>query len=132
VDRQSILRHVKESIADSCGIAQDRIQPSSTLFQDLGITSIDMVDLLFTLESIFGLELKISDIERQCRAELHDEPFEVDGTITPEGRDALARLLPELPREALVDGLTMPNVIDLLNVDMLCTMIQHRLAEGSR
>jgi acyl carrier protein len=132
VDRQTVFEHVRQSIVDACGIPHERIQRSSTLFQDLGITSIDMVDLLFTLESIFGVELKISDLEARCRSELGDAPFEIDGRITPEGREVLARLLPELPKAALEDGLTTMGIIDLLNVDILCTMIEHKVEEGSR
>ena len=91
-----------------------------------------MVDLLFTLETIFAVELRIGDLEAGWRAELKGAPFELDGVITLEGRDVISRLLPELPGEALVDGLTMSNVIDLLNVDVLCSMIEHKLAASPR
>jgi acyl carrier protein len=130
MDRETILQHVRKSIADSCGIPEAAIHPSATLFQELGITSIDLVDILFTLESVFGVELKISDIESRARAELHDVPFEVDGVITPEGRRMIGQLLPEIPPEKLVKGLTMFDIVNLVDVQILCTMVQHKLSEA--
>jgi acyl carrier protein len=132
VDKQAILEQVKRSIGDSCGIPEDRIEPSSTLFQDLGINSIDMVDILFSLESTFGVELKISDIEAGCRAEVGDVPFEIDGVITPEGLDVLTRLMPGTRPGTLVAGLTMSDIVDLITVEILCTMVQHKLRQDRR
>jgi acyl carrier protein len=129
MDRQVILQHVRQSIADSCGIPEERIEASATLFQDLGITSIDLVDILFTLESTFDVELKISDIERRSRRELGDAPFEVNGAISPEGRAVLGRLLPEIPAEKLRETLTLHDIVNLITVDVLCTMVQHKLSE---
>ncbi len=132
MDKQEILQHVRQAIADSCGIPEERIEPSATLFQDLGVTSIDLVDILFTLESAFGVELKISDIENRSRSELQDVPFEVNGVITPEGREVLRRSLPELPPEKLVEGMTMFDIVNLITVDIVCTMIQYKLAEDEK
>jgi acyl carrier protein len=130
MEREVILQHVRQAIADSCGIAEERIEPTSTLFQELGVTSIDLVDILFTLESNFDVELKISDIESRSRSELRDTPFEVNGVITPEGREVLRRRLPEIPAERLVDGLTMHDIVNLINVEILCTLVHDKLSES--
>lgn len=129
MQRETILTQVQKAIADSCGISEELIEPSATLFQELGITSIDLVDILFTLESDFGVELKVTDIEARSRRDLEGVPFEVHGVITPEGREVLRRTLPEIPPERLVEGLTMHEIVNLITVDILCTMVQLKLSE---
>jgi acyl carrier protein len=129
MDRQVILQQVKRSIADSCGIPEDRIEPSATLFHELGVSSIDLVEILFTLESAFDVELKISDIETRTRHELQDVPFEVDGVITPAGLDVLRETVPELAPDKLVAGLTMFDIVNLITVEILCSMVSQKLSE---
>ena len=41
-----------------------------TLFDKLEIDSIDLVDILFELETLYDIELKISDIELKAKEEL--------------------------------------------------------------
>jgi acyl carrier protein len=129
MERPEIIEHIRQTIADSCGIDEAEIEPSATLFNDLGITSIDLVDILFGLESIFGVELKVSDIEARSRSELGGIPFEVNGVITREGLEVLRRSLPQLPPEKLVPGLTMYDITNLITVDILCTMVHLKLNE---
>lgn len=132
MQRDIIFDEVRRSIAESCGIPEERIVPTATLFQDLEISSIDLVEILFTLESRFDVELKISDIESRSRQELQDAPFEVQGVITPEGLQVLRRTVPEIPEERLVPGLTMFEIVNLITVEILCSMVQQKLAEVAR
>lgn len=77
-----ILSVVQEVIHQSSGVSLDRITPESTLFDDLAIDSIDMVDILFNLERKYAIELKIGEIEQYSKAEMGNEPFEIDQVIT--------------------------------------------------
>jgi acyl carrier protein len=129
MERDDILRSVRHAIAESCGIPEERIEPTATLFQELGITSIDLVDVLFTLESEFDIELRISDIEARSRSALQDAPFEINGVITAEGREMLRHMVPEIPADRLVEGLTMHDIVNLVTVEILCRLVVQKLAE---
>jgi acyl carrier protein len=129
MDGDVVFQEVRRSIAGSCGIPEALIVPKATLFEELRISSIDLVEILFTLESRFDVELKISDIESRSREELGDAPFEVQGVITPEGLQVLRRTVPEIPEERLVPGLTMYEIVNLITVEILCSMVRQKLTE---
>lgn len=127
----NIFLKVQEAIADSCGIDKSEIHKESSLFNDLKIDSIDMVDILYTLESEYDVELKVSDINKEAREELGDQPFEVDNIITKEGLEALKRKIPDIPEEGLELGISVHEVIKMITVKMLCNMVEIKLLEKS-
>ncbi|MFM2298925.1 MAG: hypothetical protein RIR98_533 [Bacteroidota bacterium] len=123
-DPSEILKSVQEVIHQSSGVALETIQPDATLFDDLAIDSIDMVDILFNLERKYGIELKISEIEQFSKAELGDEPFEIDQIITEKGLEVLKRNLPDLNATKLVHGITINDIIRLITVKTLAHLVQ--------
>ncbi len=129
MDEQKIFEKVKDAISVSCGIDKETITPDSTLFNDLGITSIDLVDIMYTLENDFNITLNVSEIEIESRKEMDGEPFEVDNIITQKGLDVLKRKFPEMPEEKLIHGLTIYEIAYLINVSMLCSMISYKLKQ---
>ena len=55
------LEKVKELLADQLNISKDKINADSRIIEDLGADSLDMVEMLMTLEDEFGIS--ISDEE---------------------------------------------------------------------
>lgn len=51
---------VKEVLHKNRGIALDTIQPTST-FADLGLDSLDVVDLVMVFEDEFGVQIELSE-----------------------------------------------------------------------
>lgn len=86
---EEIFETVKEVIEKSVGKPKDSIELNDTLFDKIGIDSIDLVDILFELESHFNVELKISDFESRAREKMSNEPYEVNGLITTQGLTVL-------------------------------------------
>ncbi len=118
-----IFEKVKEVIEESCGIDADSIQLDDTLFDDLGIDSIDMVDILFELESEYDIELKISDLEKRSEEELEGQPYEIDGVLTKEGLESLKRNMTEVDENLFVEGLTVHQLMKLFTVHSLCKLV---------
>ncbi|GDX50810.1 hypothetical protein LBMAG26_16690 [Bacteroidota bacterium] len=118
-----ILSVVQEVIHQSSGVSLDRITPESTLFDDLAIDSIDMVDILFNLERKYAIELKIGEIEQYSKAEMGNEPFEIDQVITEKGLEVLRRIIPEIDATKLVQGITIHDIIRLITVRSLANMV---------
>jgi acyl carrier protein len=122
-NQPQILSVVQEVIHLSSGVNLDRVTPESTLFDDLAIDSIDMVDILFNLERKYGIELKIGEIEQYSKAEMGNEPFEVDQVITEKGLEVLRRIIPEIDATKLVHGITIHDIIRLITVRSLAMMV---------
>lgn len=52
---------VKELLAAQLNISQDKIKDDSKLVEDLGADSLDMVEMLMTLEDEFGISISDED-----------------------------------------------------------------------
>ena len=52
---------VKELLAAQLNISKDKIQDDSKLVEDLGADSLDMVEILMTLEDEFGVSISDED-----------------------------------------------------------------------
>lgn len=123
------FKKVQEYIAESCGIEEEIIKPESSLFDELNIDSIDMVDILYSLETEYDIEIKVTDINKDAIKELGDTPFEIDSVLTPEGIEALKKHAPDLPAEKLVEGINTHQVAKLVTVKMLCGLVENRISE---
>jgi acyl carrier protein len=122
-----ILTTVQEVINQSSGLPLSEIHPNSTLFDELAIDSIDMVDILFNLERKYDIELKISEIEQYSKEELGDEPFEIDQVITEKGLEVLRKRMPEIASDKLTPGITIHDIIRLITVQSLANMVAVQL-----
>ena len=52
-----ILEKVKELVAEQLGISQDTIKPESNILEDLGADSLDVIEMLMTLEEEYGISI---------------------------------------------------------------------------
>jgi len=124
---EDIFKNVKQVIVDSIGVSEDEVKLETTLFEELEVDSIDMIDILYELESMYDVTLKVSDIENKAKDELGDTPFEIDGIITNEGLEVLKKYMTEVDENELVEGLTIHKLVQLFTVHSLCKMVQYRI-----
>ena len=54
---------VRECIAENLGFKLDQVQPSDHLSDDLGMDTIDMVEMTMALEEKYGIEIPDEDAE---------------------------------------------------------------------
>ena len=60
----NIEQKVKNIIADQLGVGEDEIKPTSSFIEDLGADSLDIVELVMTLEETFDIEIPDDDAEK--------------------------------------------------------------------
>lgn len=58
-----MIDRVKEILAEELGLEVSEIQDDSNIREDLGADSLDMVQLVMTLEDEFGLEIENEEIQ---------------------------------------------------------------------
>jgi acyl carrier protein len=57
ITEERILEEVKEAIAHTTGVDKATITPDSSLVRDLGVLSLDFLDVNFRLEQVFGIKM---------------------------------------------------------------------------
>jgi acyl carrier protein len=125
--KEEVIEKVIEVIAESTGMEAHLIRPDSTLFNELPVNSIDIVDILYSLEMEYDISLKLSDLEKQSRDAMNGKPFEIDNVVTDEGLKVLAEKMPEIPASKMVKGLTVNDIMKLITVESLANMVIYKL-----
>jgi len=60
----SIEDRVKEIISEQLGVAIDEVRPEASFMDDLGADSLDVVQLVMTMEEAFDTEIPDEDAEK--------------------------------------------------------------------
>lgn len=129
MNKNEIAEKVKNAIESSCGVDASEIQANKSLIDDLNIDSIDLIDLLYTLEKEFNVSIKISEFQSFAESELGDKTFAVNNIVTADGIAALKKIMPEVPPEKIVDGLSVFKIPYLFTVQSLCNIVEKKLGE---
>ena len=60
---KEVLAKVKDMVASQLGKTEEEISPESSFIEDLGADSLDLVELIMSMEDEFGLEISDEDAE---------------------------------------------------------------------
>ena len=59
-----VLEKVKAILSEQFDVAEDTITPETNIVDDLGADSLDVVDLLMSIEDEFEIEVPDDDVEK--------------------------------------------------------------------
>ena len=62
MDRQEIEAKVKEFLIEDLEIDEEKIQPEARLKEDIGIDSLDFVDIVVIVAKKFGFKIKTAEM----------------------------------------------------------------------
>ncbi len=123
---------VRSCFAEALGLDDDEVELHHRIVEDLGAESLDFLDIVYRLEQAFGVKIPRGGIEKAARAELGDEPYEIDGVLTERALASLARAMPEIPAEEFKPGLRTTQVPELWRVATFYNLVVHLLALKER
>ena len=63
MSEQEILEKVKEMVASQLGKSENEITLDASFIEDLGADSLDLVELIMSMEDEYGLEISDEDAE---------------------------------------------------------------------
>ncbi|NOZ35894.1 MAG: acyl carrier protein [Chlorobi bacterium] len=58
MDRKEIIEKVNRFLTNEIEIEEDLITPEALLTKDLGIDSLDVIDIIVIVEQVFGVKIK--------------------------------------------------------------------------
>jgi acyl carrier protein len=122
-----IIETLIDCVASTIGTKKELITLDSALINDLGADSLDLLDLVFSLEQAFGIEITRGEIEKRVRASLPDDEFEQDGVLTGKAKDALKQQLPEVDPAKFEGNLRAADIVKLLTVRAFLKIVTEKL-----
>lgn len=128
---EDIFVKVKAAIVDACDADEDEVTLEKSLIEGLGIDSIDLMDIIYNLEREFEVSIEIGNFEKLAKEKMPDQEFQVNGVITKEGLETLKSVMPEVPENRFVDGLTVYKLPYLFTVYSLCNLVKGKLQNKS-
>ena len=64
MSRQEIEEKVREFLIEDFEIEEDKITPEARLKEDIGIDSLDFVDIVVVVEKTFGFKMKTEEMSQ--------------------------------------------------------------------
>jgi acyl carrier protein len=122
---------VCDVIAESLGRPRDQVRIDANLFEELGADSLDLLDIVFALETRFEIEITRGALEQAARGDMTDDEFAPGGVISPAGLDRLRALLPESVGK-IGPGLLPRQIPTLFTVGTFARIVLAKRAEAAR
>ena len=127
--RADILAGVRECLVESLAVEPEEVHEDALLVQDLGLASIDMLDLLFGLNTTFELYIRPQDVQAQLLGGMTEDEFlNADRTVSELGYQRIAELIPDFNREELDEDLTDADLFNFFKVRHIIDLVEEKLA----
>jgi acyl carrier protein len=127
ISQDEALSITQEAVVGALGLDDDEATPESTLLDDLGAESIDLLDMLFRIERKTGTKIQASDLAEYVQGGIPDEEFGDNGIVTAKGLAHLKTVMPQIDADALAGKLEAEKVITLFTVENLASLVASRV-----
>ncbi|MFZ5892505.1 MAG: phosphopantetheine-binding protein [Myxococcota bacterium] len=127
MSEDSVFEKVRASIADSLAVPREQITRESRMLDDLGADSLDFVDIIFSLERKFGINVRETEFNFLTRLDFSSPEVMKDGYLTLEVVERLANWLPAVREAKERDKITPRSLFSMITVDAICSVVERRL-----
>jgi acyl carrier protein len=130
MENQEIYSGVKEAIVEALGLDPEEVEENSSLFEDLGAESLDLLDIVFRIEKTFGIKIPRGGLQQDVlEAEgVKEADVIVDGLLTALGAEKLRENMPEVDGEKIQKGFRLDDIPTLFTVQTFVTIVKLQLA----
>ena len=127
ISLEDIYHRVSATLVESLNVDEADIKPTSTLQEDLGAESIDLLDILFRLEQEFDIEIPRGELFPEAFFEKNPDLVQA-GRLTASGLKELARRMPFADLTRIASNPEFGRLSDLFTVDLLARYVQAKIA----
>ena len=123
-----LYEKVRDCVAEALALDLDEISPESTLLDELGAESIDLLDILFRIDRATGVKVQSDELASYVQGGIADEEFgdEDADVITPKGMDQLKKVMPQIAEKDLDGKLSPEDVMSHFTVANLTELVASR------
>ena len=115
---------VREIVASALDVPADRVREHSSLINDLNAESIDFIDIVFRLESEFGIEIPQEEIWKGSIDVSDDAAMQA-------GIARLRAAMPEFRWETVPEPVTKADLPALITVKTITDYVRGRVGEAA-
>jgi acyl carrier protein len=130
MEEKEIFEKVKDAIVDALGVDEDEVSADSSLFDDLGAESLDLLDIVFRLEKTFGIKIPRGAAQQELLAAegVKEADVLVDGAVTELGAKLLRERMSEVKPEKIQAGFRIDDIPTLFTVQTFVKLVTEQLA----
>jgi acyl carrier protein len=121
---EQIRAFVIQALAKSLTRNPEEIKAADTLINDLGLDSLDFLDLMFALEKYFKVKIRDAAFDRLLKPTQNEA---LPPHLTEEEIQAMRSLIPGLEKRAEQGPIPRNSVISLMTVESLVNMVMLKL-----
>jgi len=130
---EDVFPKVRDAIRVCCDREPHEIVLTSRLVDDLGMESLDFVELVYELEQAFDITIPMGTMDLELEDAMGGEPSEVDGILTPQALARLREMVPGLHDDG-ANEVSVDDVPLMITVRSICGLLvlgeEKRRAEG--
>jgi len=123
---QEIENKIMGVLSNSLALVPDQITKNSRLISDLGMDSLDFLDIMFSLESEFKTKIKDREFDRVLRPDKSEAALQAE-YLTDREIERLADILPALKEASLKEKVPRNSFFTFVTVDTLVKMVCRKL-----
>jgi acyl carrier protein len=130
IPREKIREIVVRAICSSLALEPEQVRDESRLIEELGMDSLDFLDIMFSLEKEFQMKIRDAEFDRMLRPDKSDT-FEQKEFLEPEEIAGLEDLIPELTTEARNRPIARREIFSFVTVETLLKMVEKKIRSAS-
>ena len=122
LSQQEIEKKIINVLCSSLALPPGRINRNSRLITDLGMDSLDFLDIMFSLESAFNTKIKDREFDRVLRPDKSEAALRAE-YLTDTEIERLSNILPALKEASLKEKIPRNAFFTFVTVDTLMKMV---------
>jgi acyl carrier protein len=122
LSEQEIEKKIIAVLCSSLALPPGQINRNSRLITDLGMDSLDFLDIMFTLESVFKTKIKDREFDRVLRPDKSEAALRAE-YLTETEIERMAGILPGLKEASLREKIPRNAFFTFVTVDTLMKMV---------
>ncbi len=122
LNEQEIEKKIVDVLCSSLALPPGQINRDSRLITDLGMDSLDFLDIMFSLESVFKTKIKDREFDRVLRPGKSQAALQAE-YLTDTEIERMSNILPDLKEASQKKKIPRNSFFSFVTVDTLMKMV---------
>ena len=119
MQRQEIRDQIRAIISDCVAMDAEQIGENSRLVAELGMDSLDFLDIVFGIEKQFAIKLRESEFEKLLRLDILQEKADANEKLSNDEIQAYLKYLPAIGAPELEIGVSPLELFSYITTESL-------------